>query len=338
MLLGKYPYRFYRGATPVEKLTGRQSVALGEFRQELGQGLFSFEEASCLCGQKEGMLIAKRDRYALSVETHLCKKCGILWTSPRMTDESLRRFYERNYRAIYVGEETASAPFFADQAQHGQWILTYLADFLTYSKGTVFDVGCGAGGVLEPFRAAGFEVHGCDHGAQYLEYGRSQGLGLEHGGAEVLAKYGKADLIILSHVLEHFSHPKRELEQLSALLKDDGYIFIVVPGIYNIHNAYKDTLLYLQNAHLYHYTLNTLTTLMSSAGFELVRGNQTIDAVYKKARVRSQSPSKYEYRKILSYLIGVELSRMRIFNRLPAHVARIIGWTEKLRLSPLYGR
>lgn len=329
MFLGTYRRRYFTLDAPAVELSSEQSAALDQFKSELKQGLFPFEQANCICGQKDGILLAKRDRYALKVDTYLCRDCGTLRTSPRMTAAGLRRFYENNYRQIYVGADTASEAFYAEQVEHGRSIAACLGHIADLKNLVVFDIGCGAGGILAPLRDAGCQVYGCDHGYRYLEYGRSKGLCLEHGGAGVLEKYGKANVIILSHVLEHFSDPKKELEELSQLLEDDGYIYVELPGIYNIHNVYKDTLLYLQNAHLYHYTLNTLTSLMEKAGFELVHGAENIIAVFKKGKASSNRSSGNEFSKVLLYLASVELSRIVNFRKLPAYVARIIGWSNK---------
>jgi SAM-dependent methyltransferase len=328
MFFGKYPARFYTRVPTIKNINKSQFEALERFRIELRDNFFSFEEAACLCGERKGMLIATRDRYALSVNTYLCKSCGILWTNPQMTEESLRKFYEKNYRPIYVGEDMASETFFLEQIQHGKSILSYLCRYnneLHNELGVVFDVGCGSGGVLAPFRDAGFEVYGCDHGKKYLEYGKSQGLTLEHGGGEVLSQYGKAKLIILSHVLEHFKNPKKELELLSYLLDDDGYIYIELPGVFNIHNAYKDPLLFLQNAHLFHYTLDTLTVFMSQVGFKLVAGNQYICAVYQKKSVLPLRLCRLEYMKILFYFCGIEIGRLKYLRSFPSYASRLVS-------------
>ncbi|MBJ6799253.1 class I SAM-dependent methyltransferase [Geomonas propionica] len=331
MFFGSYPKRFYSLEAPSVELSGRQAAALKRFRTGVKEGGYELEPAPCICGSDDGMLLARRDRFALEVDTYLCRHCGVLRTSPRLTPESLSRFYDSDYRELYVGEEAASEAFFAEQSAHGRLILdSVLQNIPGELAGTVvFDVGCGAGGVLVPFRESGCLVYGCDHGGRYLEYGRSQGLQLEHGGAAELGRHGKAKVVILSHVLEHFPDPRAELALLSSLLEDDGYLYIELPGVFNIHNVYRDFLLYLQNAHLYHFTLSTLSSLLADAGFELVFGYENVVALFKKGSGRPAQAGKSEYVKVLCYLYSVELSRLAIFRKLPQQVARIIGWTHK---------
>ncbi|MBU5612557.1 class I SAM-dependent methyltransferase [Geomonas azotofigens] len=331
MFFCSYPTRFYSLDAPSVPLTGPQAAALERFRTGMNEGLYALEPAPCICGSEDGVLLARRDRYGLEVDTYLCRHCGVLRTSPRLSPESLSRFYDSDYREIYGGEETASDAFFAEQIAHGRSILDSVLHNIAgdLAGAVVFDVGCGAGGVLIPFRESGCLVYGCDHGGRYLEYGRSQGLRLEHGGAAELKQHGKAKVVILSHVLEHFPDPRAELALLSSLLEDDGYLYIELPGVFNIHNVYRDFLLYLQNAHLYHFTLSTLSSLLADAGFQLVFGYENVVALFKKGSGRPVQVGKREYAKVLCYLYSVELSRLAIFRKLPQLVARIIGWTYK---------
>lgn len=311
------PNRYYDISTPLIPVSWDQQKALDAFRQSLVAGEYQFESVSCLCGNSEGILIAQRDRYALPVNTYLCRQCGMMWTNPRMRQESLNRFYKQAYRSIYVGQIQASDEFFDTQVEQGQFILDYVSSDIPSRKPlVVFDIGCGAGGMLLPFRDAGWSVYGCDIGGNYLDRGRQAGLVLEHGGSEVLTKYGKADLVILSHVLEHLPDPDTTLQEIADLLVDDGFLYIEVPGIFNIHKTYKDFLLFLQNAHLYHFTLTTLHTLLARNSFQLMKGNEYIHALFQKQNIKSSISIQGLHRQIIGYIYFVELLRLtRMFKK-----------------------
>lgn len=304
------PHRFHSIKQPVESLDQLQRAALENFREKLANGAYEFESAQCVCGERDGILIASRDRYALEVQTYLCKNCATMWTNPRMTSGSLGKFYSEDYRPIYVGQIQAPDTFFYDQVAHGRVILRFVEIHMPAPPLTIFDVGCGAGGVLLPFAHAGWHGFGCDLGHEYLQRGRSAGLVLEQGEAEVLAQYGSADLVILSHVLEHLPDPLSSLQRLSSLLKDRGFIYVELPGIFNIHRAYKDTMLFLQNAHLYHFTLTTLTSLMARAGFRLIQGDEFIHALFQRTdQALPVIDTSQQTRKLVAYLQMVEVLR-----------------------------
>ncbi len=287
-----------------------QISALNQFQTKLENSYYSLEEVPCICGSNDSYLIAKRDRYGLSADTWLCKDCGLVRTSPRMNEESLSRFYNEDYRPIYVGEAQAPDHFFSTQIRQGKAIYNFVksnSNLDLSSNITVFDVGCGAGGVLVPFKAAGCSTFGCDLGGEYLKRGITDGLSLKHGNVDSLRDYGEANLVILSHVIEHFPNPILELEQISKALVKEGYLYIEVPGIFNIHKTYGNTLNFLQNAHLYHFTLATLTSLMAKAGFKLIEGDEHIHALFQKCENVSHISTENLASKILNYLYLVEL-------------------------------
>jgi len=229
-----------------------------------------------------------------------------------MTEDSLKEFYKKDYRPIYVGNSQAPDAFFRNQIEHGRKVYDYIiSDIETESKKPlkVFDVGCGAGGNLLHFKENGWIPFGCDLGEEYLNRGREEGLILEHGDAMSLSQYGPANVVILSHVLEHLPRPLENLNEISKLLIDDGYIYVEVPGIFNIHNAYGDVLLFLQNAHLYHFTLSTLSSLMAQAGFELIKGDEKICALFRKKNAVEIPVDEKEHARVQHYLYQINKYR-----------------------------
>jgi len=299
---------------PAVVLTGAQRRAIAAFEGKLASGAYALEAAACTCGSTEGRLLAQRDRFALPVETWLCRRCGGMWTSPRLTAASLARFYDEDYRAIYIGAAVAPDAFFDNQIDQGRRIEAFLRRFLPGSALTIYDVGCGAGGMLVPFRDAGHRVAGCDLGAQYLDRGRGEGLDLVHGDVAALRKRGRPDLILLSHVLEHLPEPVDELRRLADCLEEGGLLYVELPGIFNIHRTYRGDLRYfLQNAHLYHYTLHGLVRVAAAAGFELVWGDQRIRALFRRSAGERAVPVRNERLAVAAYLWLCRMSR-----RLPA--------------------
>ena len=318
---------------PILQLNATQTAALSSLQEKLDSRQYEVEQVACLCGRDEGQLVARRDRYALPVDTHLCRHCGTMWTSPRLTDDSLSQFYEHDYRSIYVGHAQAPDSFFNQQLAKGQAIYEFVAPALTHLRSTdgsprVYDVGCGAGGMLIPFREQGWQVVGCDLGSDYLARGRAAGLPLEQGGPSVLQPYGQADLVILSHVLEHLPEPKQSLHEITDLLVDEGFLYIELPGVFRIHRVYKDTLRFLQNAHLYHFTLRTLSALLADCGYRLVKGDEQIRALFQRDQAVEPVQVADQYEKIWAYL-----RFMDVFQR----IHRPLG-QAKQQAKRLFGR
>jgi 2-polyprenyl-3-methyl-5-hydroxy-6-metoxy-1,4-benzoquinol methylase len=202
--------------------------------------------------------------------TKLCRACGLMRSDPYYDDTTLDSFYAYYYRRLYSGIECCTEEFFAQQQATGQSIFASVKAQLGAIRRV--DVGCGAGGVLLPFAEAGATVEGCDHDWSYLAVGRKHGLPLVQGGIEALTTRD-ADLVILSHVLEHVRDPVALLMALSPLLGPGGCVAVAVPGVFLIWRDYGDLAFYLQNAHCWHYCLDTLHATMARAGFDLVSGN-----------------------------------------------------------------
>jgi len=219
---------------------------------------------------------------------------------------------------IYVGAKEPNSVFFNNQIEHGTSILQFLDNIYPLNKETIiFDIGCGSGGTLIPFKELGCKTYGCDYGSIYLEYGRKNGLTLEHGGYLKLQKYGKANIIILSHVLEHFENPLKDLNNIYSLLGDeDCLIYVELPGIFHIHRSYIELLRFFQNAHLFHFTLETLNWIMVHTGYSLVKGDQFIHALYKKNKSYNYSIDNTLYLKIIIYFYFLELARISKFSDL----------------------
>jgi len=195
-----------------------------------------------------------------------------------LTSESLRLFYEQDYRSLYAGAEDAPETFFARQVAGGRAIYEFTGPHGPFRR--VADLGCGAGGTLLPFREAGCAVVGCDLGGAYLERGRKEGLDLRHGSYETLLNAGPFDLVVLSHVLEHIPDPYELLIKIKGLLTPDrGMIYAEVPGIQAI-SRFGDPLAYFQNAHLYNFDLGTLSRLFRSAGYELITGDEGVHSLF----------------------------------------------------------
>jgi len=330
--------RWEYSSRPHVHLSVAQAECLDRLKTGMAAGDWPMEEAACICGaapcSSDAYLLARRDRYGLAVGTWLSRRSGILWTSPRFTDLSLNRFYsEGPFQRIYRGPNDRVCWRFAKQIGHGielrEFLQKHLPEFTPAGK-TVFDVGCGAGGCLEPFREEGAQVYGCDlGGGKYLEFGRMHGLHLVSGSAGQLAPFGQADLVILSHVLEHSPAPLEMLRQIRGILKPDGLLAIEVPGIKNLASYHSDLMRYLQNSHLFHFSAGTLSATARLAGFTTIATTETVRGLFKPTEDNSEATwDSAEAAEILKYLGGQETSfRLR---RMRGRALQAISYSRKV--------
>lgn len=278
---------------------------------------YIFEKVICaICQNTDFELLAEKDRYGLNVSTVICKNCGLVQTNPRMNQESYNKFYDSIYRKLYFGTEVATDIFFQDQQFRGKQILDFIEKNspIPIKNKLVVEVGTGAGGILQVFKDNNNEVYGVDLGSEYVEFGKRKGLNLYQGTlADIKRKNIKPDLIIYSHVLEHILNPQEELELVSTLLNKDSIVYINVPGLRNLVKSYnQDFLSFLQNAHVYNFSLITLINLAQKAGLEFIAGNEEIQALFKVGIIKTEY--KNDYSEMMAFLQEMEKIRRNPFN------------------------
>ncbi len=273
------------------RLTPGQLEARARVLAKLDDGTYALESAPCFCGEPASDLeIAGRDRYGLPVRTVLCPSCGLMRSDPRMDADSTARFYQDDYRDLYTGPGNGDA-LFASQVSRGRGLVKLLEKLLP-TIDTVYEIGCGAGGLLLPFAEQGKRVAGVDLGDEYLEFGRAQGLSLVHGSADdLLAQAGEpADLVLLLHVLEHYLDLSEGIEQTLRLVRPGGLLLIEVPGIASIATGYRgDLLSYLQNAHNFHFTAATLEFVLRRCGLDVLASSESALALCQRPQVANDT-------------------------------------------------
>jgi len=282
------PNFYYTGKTHV-RLNDRQLRARDTVRQKIESGVYEFEGAPCPCGGSEDGLVAETDRYGLRLNTVICRKCGLLRTDPRLTERSLRMFYEKDYRDLYMGEEYGDMEnYFRGMVRRGTYMKDLLKDHVPglWLKGMdVLEVGCSAGGILEPFLKAGARVKGYDYDKRYLEYGnsRNKGLNLCCGGLEDLRdEIARYDIIIMNHVLEHVIDIRGAIELIKNSLKKNGIFYVSVPGARNPEYYFSPSKSFIGTihiAHLYHFTKATLANFLE--GFSCYFIDDTVRGIFR---------------------------------------------------------
>ncbi|OGN79780.1 MAG: hypothetical protein A2X26_13220 [Chloroflexi bacterium GWC2_49_37] len=334
MILGQ---RYDYDGVPIMNLNALQSEMKLQVEKKVSEGHYAFEVIPCaVCGGGSLELLSKKDRYGLYMPVVICKDCGLIQTNPRMTQKAYNEFYNVEYRKLYVGQETPTEDFFRAQYCAGSRIYKFLADsgvLAGRANLSVFEVGCGAGGILQYFRDRGCRVKGIDLGEAYVEYGRNKhGLDISAGTLETVALSDAPDLVIYSHVFEHILSPNAELQKIKNMLTDRGLLYIEIPSVKNLMRDYEvDFLRLLQNAHVYHFTLKSLTNLLSRNGFEILTGNERVCSVFRKIQGGASKDIESDYAAVLNYLSKVEMRR-KVF---PITFYKIVRWPRVLALNLL---
>ncbi len=299
--------RYENDGLSVYELNDVQKEYIRLFNKKCESGEYSYISYPCECSSHDFEIIAKKDRYGIPVKTVICKNCGLIMSNPRLDDRSNALFYDNEYHYIYRAETKPSYEKFAERKAHARLIIDFVRNHSHLTEGRVLEIGCADGGNVAAFSDAGYDAFGIDLSHTYTDFGISHGLHLYCcSSSEVAAKGDKYDLIILHHVLEHFTDLKTELGCIAEMLDPDGLLFIAVPGVKNLtFKAYgTDFLRMLQNAHVYNFTRDTLCQVMKKYGFEALFCNESIYGLFRKGN-REHSFNNL-YPDIREYLNSVE--------------------------------
>ena len=276
---------------PIRKLNPEQFEAIHglKFNDKI-----KFEYIKCIiCETSKYKILFKNDCYGINQHTVMCNNCGLIYLNPRMTEESAKYFYESDiYRTIYGGIKSLDRfksnfernyKIDINKPNFEKYYPELFFDFINFqdiSYETVCEIGAGGGWNLLPFISIGKKVIGYEPSPLLCNLGRdTKNINMVNGFVNDVK--GKYDLVILKHVLEHFHNPLSILTDLRDNI--NKYLFIEVPGCISIIPK-------IQNAHNYYFSLNTLETITSKAGFKKItidycRGNDYIFGLFEKSDI-----------------------------------------------------
>jgi 2-polyprenyl-3-methyl-5-hydroxy-6-metoxy-1,4-benzoquinol methylase len=180
---------------------------------------------------------------------------------------------------------------------------------------------------LVAFREAGAKVAGTDYSPKLVALANEHGIEMQAGGLDVVT--GTWDVIILSHVLEHFSDPLGVLRKLSTRLNKLGVLYVEVPNILHFNIGQ------LQSAHTYYFSPATLLQHCSNAGLTNLshsaprRNHQYAVFQRRQNPAVSVGPSRRAY---LEVLAAVAAEGGREIVRIGLRATRLYGIFQRARL------
>ena len=180
---------------PVINISADQKKNIELYNMAVRHSIYKIEEVSCnLCGSNKKKVIFRNDRYGIDQNTVICMKCGLVYSSPRLTDGSTEKFYRSDeYRNIYEGESTEkiflnryknAVSYKLNSFNHHKYRDLSFIDFLNetgIAYNSVCEVGAGGGTNLIPFKMIGIEVTGIDYSGKLVSLGRKKGINIFQG-------------------------------------------------------------------------------------------------------------------------------------------------------------
>lgn len=187
-----------------------------------------------LCGNTAFLHIASRIENRVELNYLLGKKyeivkcvfCKLYFINPQPTEEELNAFYSSYYldEQWEKGEKRFNLKIF--KMVHKLKLI-----------GSVLDIGCGNGELLNIFKTKGYDVQGVEQSKDGYQTALQQfSLPVFFGSIDdfkkkILKKDGY-DIILLINVLEHLRNPNSALSFIANILNKNGIVIIVVPDVF----------------------------------------------------------------------------------------------------------
>ena len=218
------------------------------------------QPCQCICGESmtSGRQILARDEVHGGTFTYeTCGRCLTERVQPRPAPSDIGQYYPNTYYA-YNGSTAAPASlsdrvkrlvyetYYATPNERGAWIralrwplalLLYPLRFRTNlafrppGQRRIFEIGAATGTDLVEFRAAGWEVGGCEPSDKACAVAKQRGITLQNCPAETAElPAGSLGCVLINNVFEHLHDPAGVLTKIHGALVDDGALVIVVPN------------------------------------------------------------------------------------------------------------
>ena len=230
---------------------------------------------SCsVCKSREFELIYERGVFFDKIYISICKNCGIVCQNPRMDETFFEKYYSSDeYYGHYQPQINESSVY---NNERPLLIYNIVKKYLSKSS-HILEIGTGRGDNLITLKEKGFiNLYGTEINSRCVNSLKKKRIKCFNGNLRkfLKTKTGLFDLIILSHVLEHFVEPDNELLDISELLKETGYLFVLVPNLTSPSNTFSQFTL----PHTFYFTKTSLSNLLGICGLSSIMSKQLISS------------------------------------------------------------
>jgi len=194
-----------------------------------------------------------------------CGTCDFYFTNPRPAEEIIGNYYKSEE---YVSHSSSNKGIINKlynivrgiTLKQKRAVLEQLTD-----GRSLLDIGCGTGHFLNECKTNGWSVLGLEPDADARSFTKEK-FGIETLPVEELYEREKSsfDVITMWHVLEHVYHLKKDVRQISGLIKPGGFLIIAVPNreSWDARNYKELWAAYDVPRHLYHFSEKNVIELM----------------------------------------------------------------------------
>ncbi|MEI0844089.1 class I SAM-dependent methyltransferase [Brachyspira pilosicoli] len=201
-------------------------------------------------------------------DVYQCDECSLYFIdSP--TDEEINSLYKNEYHNNIKNKlfETAKSKMrYARSLSQ----FNFIKQTIDLKNKDICEIGAFDGLLLSLFKKNNNNVFGYELNDDARVYAKKKyDIDLKENFLESKSKY---DIIILSHVIEHFREPKEILIKIKSMLKENGFIYIEVPNSPMPNEcSYNMLMRYLNTEHIVNFNMDNLIKFAGSADLKIVR-------------------------------------------------------------------
>jgi len=225
-----------------------------------------------LCGSNDFSLLFKGHDYRyfspLTFKVMRCNGCGLVCLNPR--PKKIINYYPQQKKVIKKDYFLFLRP-------------NRIKRIKRFKKGgRILDIGCGQGYFLFDMNKEGWEVYGNEISKTGCNFAREK-LGLKniYNSDFIPLDFPENffDVVTMWHTLEHMKKPRKILERINRILKDDGVLIIESPDFSSLQSKFFKEKWYALNLprHLYQFSPKVLEKLLKSIGFEIYKRDYIVN-------------------------------------------------------------
>lgn len=227
-----------------------------------------------------------------------CKSCGLVYTTPRPTQEELASFYTSEYfdggydhfgYVDYGGESSAAA-----NAARMWQLLQLWEPHISVVPHSVLDVGCATGDFAVSARNAGWEAYGVEMAEVARLQASDRGVRTYASLDEATGSFG---LITMFHVLEHMIEPLSALDLARKLVDKRGLLVIELPQWGSLGRRLRGARWaeIRPPEHITFFDTRSLSIALARSGWKVDRSatiyehliDRSIEALYRRKSIRA---------------------------------------------------
>jgi len=231
--------------------------------------VLQMEEIPCIfCNKKTDRTVIEEGGY----KGRKCPTCGLIFISPRPSLNEIRNLYRldravTSARSLIV--DIVSKRLVANH--HLQLIKKFI------KRGSMLEIGAGAGYFLYEARNQGFEVYGIELNEILAKFiTENLGIPCELSPLSDSTFKGKLfDVIYHCDVISHFYDPILEFQKMNKKLKKGGFLIFETGNLGDVEEKYYKYFVSFQYPdHLFFFSVGNLKKLLSRTGFETISIHQ----------------------------------------------------------------